>query len=140
MDVIRRNTDYALRLAIELADRGTAVPVSTKDLAKQQHIPYQLACKLLQRLNKAHIVKSTMGPEGGFTLYKNPSYITVRQVVEAVQGPVRVSRCLFQKYFCRLSQRCPINPQLARLQKNINAFLEGLSLKQMSRNHKRSAK
>jgi Rrf2 family protein len=140
MDVIRRNTDYALRMTVELADRQAASPVSTKNLADRQNIPYHLACKLLQRLNKAHIVKSTMGPEGGFTLSKNPSKITVRQVVEAVQGPVRLCRCLFEKGFCALSRRCPINPQLALLQKNINTFLSDLTLKQLSQIHKRSAK
>lgn len=132
MDIIRRNTDYALRAAVELAGRFGDVPVATKELSGRQGIPYQLACKLLQRLNKARIVKSTLGPAGGFMLNRNPSKITVRQVVEAVQGPVRLSRCLFAKNFCRLSKRCTINPELGRLQKNINVFLDGLSLRQLS--------
>jgi Rrf2 family protein len=132
MDIIRRNTDYALRAAVELAGRFGLEPVATKELADRQDIPYQLACKLLQRLNKSRIVKSTMGPAGGFLLNRNPSKITVRQVVEAVQGPVRLNRCLFEKGFCRLSRRCSVNPELGRLQKKINAFLDGLSLRQLS--------
>jgi Rrf2 family iron-sulfur cluster assembly transcriptional regulator len=132
MDIIRRNTDYALRAAIELAGWFGSAPVSTKEIAESQDIPYQLACKLLQRLNKASIVKSIMGPEGGFMLSRNPAKITVRQVVEAVQGPVRLNRCLFKRDFCRLSRHCTINPEFGRLQKNINAFLDGLSLRQLS--------
>jgi len=132
MDIIRRNTDYALRAAVELASRFGNGPVATKEISCRQDIPYQLACKLLQRLNKASIVKSIMGPEGGFMLSKNPSKITVRQVVEAVQGPVRLNRCLFDKKLCRLSRNCTISPELGRLQKNINAFLEGLTLRQLS--------
>ena len=132
MDIIRRNTDYALRAAVELAGRFGNGPVATKELSDRQDIPYQLACKLLQRLNKACIVKSIMGPAGGFMLSRNPSKITVRRVVEAVQGPVRLNKCLFEKGFCRLSQHCPINLELGRLQKKINAFLDGLSLRQLS--------
>jgi Rrf2 family protein len=140
MDVIRRNTDYALRAALELANSYGSDPVATKQIARSQRIPYQLACKLLQRLHKAGIVKSEMGPVGGFTLKSAPSKITIRQVVEAVQGPVRMSRCLVSKSFCGLSRCCPINPELGRLQIKINAFLDGLTLKQLSRNCKRSTK
>jgi Rrf2 family protein len=132
MDIIRRNTDYALRAMVELAGRFGAEPVGTRELAKLQDIPYQLACKLLQRLHKAGIVKSAMGPAGGFALRRKPSRITVRDVVEAIQGPVRLSGCLFAKKFCRLSRCCTISPELGRLQKNINNFLDGLTLRQLT--------
>jgi Rrf2 family iron-sulfur cluster assembly transcriptional regulator len=140
MDIIRRNTDYALRAAVELADRFGCEPVATKQIADRRKIPYQLACKLLQRLHKAGIVKSEMGPAGGFTLGRNPSKITVLQVVEAIQGPVLLSQCVVSKSFCGLSQCCPVNSELGRLQSKIKAFLNGLTLKHLSRNRKRSAK
>ncbi len=140
MDIIRRNTDYALRAAVELANNYGLLPMATKQIADRRKIPYQLACKLLQRLHKAGIVKSEMGPTGGFTLGRNPSKITVLQVVEAVQGPVLLSKCLVSKSFCGLSRCCPINPELGRLQSKINKFLNGLTLKHLSRNRKRSAK
>ena len=140
MDIIRRNTDYALRAAVEMAGRCDGAPVSAKQIAGRCRIPYQLSCKLLQRLHKAGIVKSEMGPAGGFTISKAPSKITVRQVVEAVQGPIRLNRCLVSKSFCSLSRCCPIKPELGRLQSKINKFLNGLTLKQLSRNRKRNAK
>jgi Rrf2 family protein len=128
MDIIRRNTDYALRAAVGLAVRFGGEPVSTKELADNQQIPYQLACKLLQRLHNAGIVKSTMGPSGGFILCKNPSKITVRRVVEIIQGPVRLNNCKL----CRLCRCCTISPELARLQGKINEFLDGLTLRQLA--------
>jgi Rrf2 family protein len=127
MDIIRRNTDYALRAAVELAGRFDREPVSTKELAIRQDIPYQLACKLMQRLHNAGIVKSSMGPAGGFMLCKNPSKITVRQVVETIQGPVRLNNCKL----CRLSRRCIVSPELNRLQGKINEFLDGLTLRRL---------
>lgn len=138
MDIIRRNTDYALRTAVELAGRFDGEPVSTKEIADRQQIPYQLACKLLQRLHKAGIVKSEMGPSGGFILCKNPSKITVRRLVEIIQGPVRLNNCKL----CRLSRCCNISPELARLQGKINEFLDGLTLRQLADTNglKKSAK
>jgi Rrf2 family protein len=128
MDIIRRNTDYALRAAVELAVRFGREPVSTKEIADNQQIPYQLACKLMQRLHKAGVVKSEMGPSGGFVLCKNPSKVTVRSLVETIQGPVRLNNCKL----CRLSCHCNIAPELARLQGRINEFLDGLTLKQLA--------
>ena len=128
MDIIRRNTDYALRAAVELAGRFGQEPVSTKEIADRQQIPYQLACKLMQRLHNAGIAKSEMGPAGGFMLSKNPSKITVRQLVEIIQGPVRLNNCRL----CRMSRLCVVNPELARLQGKINEFLDGLTLRQLA--------
>jgi Rrf2 family protein len=128
MDIIRRNTDYALRAAVELAGRFGGEPVSTKEIADRQQIPYQLACKLMQRLHNAGIAKSEMGPAGGFMLSKNPSKITVRKVVEIIQGPVRLNNCKL----CRLSHHCTVSPELARLQGKINEFLDDLTLRQLA--------
>jgi Rrf2 family transcriptional regulator, cysteine metabolism repressor len=128
MDIIRRNTDYALRAAVELAGRFGGEPVSTKEIADNQQIPYQLACKLMQRLHNAGIVKSEMGPSGGFVLCKNPSKITVRRLVEIIQGPVRLNNCKL----CQLSRCCNISPELTRLQGKINEFLDGLTLRQLA--------
>jgi len=134
MDIIRRNSDYALRAVAALAASGDT-PVSTRDIADSQQIPYQLACKLLQRLHHAGIVKSEYGPSGGFLLNKNPAKITVRRIVETIQGPVRLNNCKV----CRLSTNCTISPQLTRLQGKINDFLDGLTLKQLA-DKKRNAR
>jgi len=139
MDIIRRNTDYALRMAVELAGRFGGEPHPTKEISDRQDIPYQLACKVLQRLHKAGIVRSTMGPAGGFRLSRHPSKVTVRQVVEAIQGPVRLNRCLFARNSCCLSRRCTISPELSRLQNKLNAFLDGLTLSRLSNAAKRTA-
>ena len=72
MDVIRRNTDYALRLVVGLVENYGKAPVSARQLAKNQDVSYELACKLLQKLSSAKLVKSSMGAAGGFELAKRP--------------------------------------------------------------------
>jgi DNA-binding IscR family transcriptional regulator len=53
-------------------------------LAKDNEVSYALTCKILQKLAKAGIVESTMGPIGGFRLSKEPDDIEFKQIVEAV--------------------------------------------------------
>ena len=129
MELIRRNTDYALRIAAHLANAFAAgKPLSARVLAKENDVSYVLACKLLQKLAGAGLVGSTMGPKGGFVLTRGPEAITFRQIIEAVQGPVNVNRCLVGDFKCPNEKKCPINPKLSEMQQQINGFLNAVKL------------
>ncbi len=129
MDVIRRNTDYALRLAAQLAaGHAAGKPLSARYLAGQTHVAYPVACKLLQKLAAAGLVDSVMGPKGGFRLAKQPEAITFGQVIEAVQGPISVIRCLMGDFECPLKGTCPVGPKLKTMQDQINGFLHDVTL------------
>jgi Rrf2 family protein len=131
MDILRRNTDYALRAMVHLAGHYGEDPVSTRDIAKCEDISYQLACKLMQRLNNAGLVKSSMGPNGGFVLSRTPSKINLAQIIVAIQGPLSLSRCLLGKNMCSKQNNCPITTKLTKLQKNMSDYLQSVTLDEM---------
>jgi Rrf2 family iron-sulfur cluster assembly transcriptional regulator len=128
MDVLRRNTDYALRAVVNLAGRYGRAPVSTRVLAGEEEIPYQLAAKLMQRLSKAGLVESCMGSRGGFQLGRAPSQISLLDVIDAIQGPVRLNRCLLGRDVCTRQKHCVVSARLAELQKGISSYLGGTTL------------
>lgn len=134
MDLIRRDTDYAFRLAAMLAqNNGSAKTLSARALAKQTEVSYALTCKILQKLSHAGIVESTMGPKGGWKLAKKPEKIQFRHLIEAIQGPVAVNRCLLGDFDCPLQKQCPAHPKMAILQTKIDKFLKELTLKEFVR-------
>ena len=116
MDILRRNTDYALRAVLHLAkqDENKAVPTST--IAEYEGISYQLACKLLQKLQKARLVKSTMGPKGGFQLAKDASKISLQDIIYAIQKPITINRCLSPQFECLKKNVCLVYPRLKEIQ------------------------
>ena len=131
MDIIRRDTDYAFRFAAQLAaayDEGGFL--SARVLARENKVSYPLTCKILQKLANTGIVNSTMGPKGGFRLSQEPEKIAFKQIVEAIQGPVSVNRCLTGDYRCPLKDRCPALPKLAVLQSQISGYLKSLTLQE----------
>ena len=128
MDVIRRNTDYAIRAMIIVGQSKGDAPVSTRSIAETGGIPYQLACKIMQQLHKAGLVKSRMGPSGGFMLASESSSITLQDIVEAIQGAVSMNRCIGDITFCEHRPRCAVAAKLEDLQGRVNHFLSSVSL------------
>ncbi len=138
MDVIRRNTDYAIRAAVSLAVNQGKGAVSAAEIAKNEAIPYDLACKLLQKLHSRKIVKSVMGAKGGFMLKKKASNISVLEVIEAIQGPVSLNRCVLNANFCSRKRSCLVSKNLAKLQKTMNYYLKRISLKKLAGSGKKN--
>lgn len=128
MNVIRQHTDYALRLLAGLGEAGEGRPLSAKALGKSAKVSYYYTAKILQTLRGAGIVASTMGKQGGFSLAKPSREITLSEVVEAVQGPVRLNHCLLPVRPCNLRGRCPIAGIMAKVQKQLDDSLEAATL------------
>ncbi len=134
MSLLRQNTDYALRVMVHLADSDVNGCISARTLAREQDISYQFACKILQQLHEAKLVDSTMGPKGGYRLSRPANEITMRQVIEAVQGPVDLNRCMKGLATCPRQPCCPVTEKLAILQGRIEDYLEHITLNQLTSN------
>lgn len=131
MDVIRRNTDYALRAMVYLARHYGNGAVSTRTIATKENISYQLACKLMQKLNKARLVESYMGPKGGFRLGREPAKISMAEVITAIQGPISLNRCLVSSKACERQKTCSLRAKLVGLQEHIAKYVSGISMEEM---------
>ena len=131
MDILRRNTDYALRAVVNLTAHYGNEPVSTRTIAVEEDISYQLACKLMQKLQNARLVKSCMGPKGGFRLTREPSMISLLEVVEAIQGPISLNRCLLRVDACPKQKGCTVRARLVGLQECIYGYLSGITLDEL---------
>ena len=135
MDVVRRNTDYAVRLMVNLAHRYGEGPISTRTASTKEQVSYQLACKLMQSLQKAGLLKSSMGPKGGFTLGRKPSDISLLDIVSAIQGPISMNKCVLIPKICPQSKNCSVRDKLASLQKDINDKLANITLDELIQKH-----
>lgn len=95
---ITLEADYAVRIVERLAESKQKLDANT--VSADTKIPLRFALKIFRKLVKSGIVKSYKGAKGGYTLNKEPKDITLRQVIEAVEGPYCISRCLQEEYDC----------------------------------------
>jgi len=121
---------------INLAGNYGKGTVSSRQLAEKEEVSYQLTCKLMQKLNAAGLVKSQMGPKGGFFLSKNPSETNFTAIVEVIQGPVTVNSCLLDINYCPRQPNCPIHKELTELQKYIKSFFNNVTLDKFLKSRK----
>ncbi len=132
MNLIRNNTDYALRIMAYLASCFDTCTVSVREVAEQEDISYHFACKILQKLSKAGLVESQMGPKGGYKLRKAPRDITMAAVIEAVQGSLTVNYCTpcqqLKAKLCPRQDKCPVHHNLTQLQKLIDDYCSSVRL------------
>ena len=85
---ITTKSPYALRALVELARLGGGGPVPIGELAKRRDIPVQFLEQLFAVLRRAGILKSQRGVKGGYSFARDPSEVTVIEVVELLDGPV----------------------------------------------------
>ena len=133
MDVLRRNTDYALRAMVYLSGCYDDRWVSVKEMAEQGHFPYQLGCKILQRLRSGGLVESSMGSKGGFRLSKRPAEITLYEIINVLQGGIRLNKCLLGGDGCEFESECEISVKLECLQRYIDGYFGGITLEELQR-------
>ncbi len=80
---------YGVRALVRLAERGESAPVSCNVLAQQGKMPERFLLQVLRDLAKQGILSSTRGGGGGFTLARPPEEISLLDIVEAVEGPMK---------------------------------------------------
>ncbi len=125
-----------MRLAVNLAAHYEEGALSTRALAEQGEVSYQLACKLMQRLHAAGLVESDMGPKGGFRLRREPGTIGIVEVIRAIQGPLRLNRCTGgEDACCCHERRCPVPSKITELQRQMDEYLSQVMLKDLIQVH-----
>lgn len=99
---ITQEADYALRMMCLLTKQSAAgVPtVGAATLAEGVAVPTRFGLKILHKLSEAELVKTSRGATGGYSLNAAPATITVRRVIEAIDGPIEINRCLSETHQC----------------------------------------
>lgn len=83
---------YAICAVFDLAYNGLGEPVQTRVVGERQKIPVRYLEQIFQRLRRVHLVEARRGPRGGFRLARPAAEITLRDIVEAIEGPLAPTR------------------------------------------------
>jgi len=96
--VMTLEADYAVRIVEYLTKHPERCDAKT--ISERVSVPLRFSLKILRDLVRDGMVCSFKGAKGGYTLAKPPAEITLREVVESVEGPFMLSRCQKEEYSC----------------------------------------
>lgn len=85
---------YALRMMLDMALNNTGEPVRIRDIAARQDISDKYLEQIVSILNKAGLVRSIRGPQGGYKLTKTPEQYTVGEILRLTEGSLAPVSCL----------------------------------------------
>lgn len=111
----------------------TARPTDAQTISDATCVSLRFTLKIMRKLVAAGLVRSYKGARGGYVLARRPSQITLRQVIEAVEGPYRFSRCVDGEYDCSCSSPagCPFHSVFDEVTKMVTEKLDTVTFDQL---------
>ncbi len=120
---------YGLRAVIYLAKKGAVC--SVKEISEKEKISFYYLEKIFNRLKKSKLVKTKRGIYGGFYLAKKPEKITVKQIIQAIEGNFLPLPCQTKREKCQLIRICLAKNLWKKIQNQVYQILDSITLKDL---------
>ena len=133
---LTRKTDYALLALTHLADEPGRV-VSAREIAERVGVSLPLLMIVLKQLASASLVNSVRGARGGYVLARPPDEITLAELIDATEGPMRLAPCVAAhsddsvRAGCDSEANCPMYAPFIWLHGRLRGFFEGITLAEL---------
>jgi len=126
--ILTRSADYALRALLHLARCTPGKAERLDAIVESQKVPSALLSKILQSLVRGGVVRSQKGYGGGYLIAVDPAELTLRRVVELVDGPITLFECLEDQSFCNFCANCKIRTKLGEIEHTLLQMLESTTI------------
>ena len=124
--------DYGIVIATHLA-RHPGRQHTAGDVAVATAVPAAMTSKILKLLTRAELLVSHRGAQGGYSLVQSPALVSVKAVVEALDGPIAITSCTEPTPGdCSILTLCPTRANWERINRAIRDSLDEVSLDEMA--------
>ncbi len=120
---------YAMRMMIDLGQHRADGYIALKDVARRQNISKKYLEQIVPLLNKAELLRTNRGYQGGYALSKEPEKYTVGEILRVTEGSLAPVSCLqYEVNDCPRCADCATLPIWEGLYKTITDYLDGITL------------
>lgn len=119
---------YGIDVMVALAQRGPGRPVRLEEIARSRRLPQNFIAKILQKFARSGLVVSSRGRRRGYMLSTSPDLITVKEVLEVIEGSDRFRRCLFWPRRCGEESPCLLHDVGGGLRAELERRLAALTV------------
>jgi Rrf2 family protein len=125
---ISSRTRYGVRLMHSLAEKYNKGPIFLKDIAREQDISEKYLSQIVIPLKSAGLVHSNRGMYGGYLLAREPSKISLKEIVDVLEGETCLVTCVKDSSVCSRVSTCPTRDVWAILGEKISETLNSITL------------
>src|SRR5688572_27049987 len=127
---LSKKADYGL-IALKHLAQHSDESISAGEIAREYRIPAALLAKILQRLVRKGLLLSQQGANGGYVLARDPSKISIVDVVEALDGPIGITPCE-RGTECHQLDVCSVRDPLVKVRAKVVRVLGDTSIYELS--------
>jgi Rrf2 family protein len=124
--------EYAIHGLVYLTANRSDSAVLVGDIAKAIKVPESYLRKVFQVLVRAGLVSSQRGARGGFVLARDPSRITLKHVVEGMDGSLPLYTCMKVRRKCSALEPCPVSAAFEQAQQKMAEVLDATNLETLA--------
>lgn len=130
---ITQESDYAIRAVLIMTKSSEQEVLTANTISELGGIPIRFLLKFLRKLTQVGIIKSHRGTNGGYSLEKSPKEINLRMIIESIEGPIWINRCLYDKETCSAGKgdNCAIHMALHNVQSKMINELENINFEEL---------
>ena len=125
--------EYAVRAMIHLASVPSGTLTQISDISALWGVPENFLRKIVPLLSKSKLIASRRGHGGGIQLGKPAETITLLDVIEAVEGPMYLNKCLIGPEFCVRTRWCAVHCVWSEAQEKLKEILSCKSIAELAR-------
>ena len=127
---ITQEADYAIRIVCFLAEENRVLDATT--VADSAHITQRFALKILRKLVLGGLVRSYKGANGGYELAGKPDEVTLKDVIELIDGEIAISKCLMEDHVCskqgEMKSACAVHRIFDAINRDVIQKLGGITV------------
>jgi Rrf2 family transcriptional regulator, iron-sulfur cluster assembly transcription factor len=124
--------EYALRAMLYICSKPFGTSYQISEIAEKNDIPDNFLRKIIPLLKKAALLNSQRGNGGGITLQRKAEHITPLEIINAVEGPILLNKCLVHDKFCSRDDFCSFHTLWADAQQQLKDKLASRNLYELA--------
>lgn len=128
---ITQESDYAIKIVLYLSKLDKGEIANAREISEAEKMSMKFALKILRRLCKVKLVESFRGIKGGYKLKKSANDISLRNVIEVIQGDLFINTSLKNVSSAKKVEADPVNLLLYSIQEDVKKKLSDTSFKDL---------
>ncbi|QDK43809.1 MULTISPECIES: Rrf2 family transcriptional regulator [unclassified Bdellovibrio] len=132
MNKINRKLEYALMALKYMSQKIPGELTSAKEVSDAFHTPFDATARVMQQMaQKGGFLRAEYGASGGYQITKDLAKVSIHDLVEVIEGPTALVKCLHKEVPCEIQGTCNIVSPVTTLNNKLTDFYKSVSLKDL---------